>query len=279
MIDSRIGVIYKTLNLLNGKFYVGRDVNNNPKYLGSGVLINLAVKKYGRENFKKEILEYCEVDKLDEREIYWIEKLNAQDKKIGYNLADGGHNYFTMNEEIKSKISSTLKGKYVGENSFRHGTILSEQHKENFIANAKAIKGKSFEEFYGTKKATEISDKMSKAQILLWKNKDHWNKMSKAISKGKTGTILTKEHRSKIGKGLEGRIVSDKTREKLRTSNMNKKQKHSISVKVLNEIDGKETFFSNISYAARTLNTSFYKIKNNKLRNHKITIVNETSSN
>ncbi len=84
-------VIYKTTNLINGMFYIGKDSYNNVKYLGSGIYLNRAINKYGKENFKKEILEECtSTKKLNEREKYWIKKLNAQNKKIGYNIASGG---------------------------------------------------------------------------------------------------------------------------------------------------------------------------------------------
>jgi hypothetical protein len=66
-------IIYKTTNLINGKIYVGQDSKNNPKYLGSGIVLNHAIKKYGKDNFKKEILEHC-IDKndMDIKEKYWI---------------------------------------------------------------------------------------------------------------------------------------------------------------------------------------------------------------
>lgn len=82
-------IIYKTTNLLTGKFYIGKDEKNNPKYLGSGVYLKRAIKKYGKSNFKKEILEKCKtIDELNESEKYWIKKSNA--KILGYNIADGG---------------------------------------------------------------------------------------------------------------------------------------------------------------------------------------------
>ena len=59
--------------------------------LGSGNLIKLAIIKYGKENFKKEILEICVDDnELSEKELYWINKLDSINLLIGYNLSEGG---------------------------------------------------------------------------------------------------------------------------------------------------------------------------------------------
>ena len=84
-------IIYKTTNLVNGKIYIGQDRNNNPNYYGSGKLLKLSIKKYGRENFTKEVLEECinEVH-MNEREIYWIAFYDSMDEKIGYNISEGG---------------------------------------------------------------------------------------------------------------------------------------------------------------------------------------------
>ena len=40
-------IIYKTTNLINGKFYIGKDSKNDPNYLGSGKILKKAFKKYG----------------------------------------------------------------------------------------------------------------------------------------------------------------------------------------------------------------------------------------
>jgi len=84
-------IIYKTTNVINKKIYIGQDSNDNPKYLGSGLLLHKAIKKYGKDNFKKEVLEVCSDRKcLNKQEIYWIKFYKATDKEIGYNISEGG---------------------------------------------------------------------------------------------------------------------------------------------------------------------------------------------
>lgn len=108
-------IIYKTINNINGKIYVGQDTHNNPKYLGSGIILKQAVDKYGSENFTKETLETCSnKDELNEREIYWIKKLNAQDRNVGYNICDGGSNgnsftYHPDKENIRKRCQNSKK--------------------------------------------------------------------------------------------------------------------------------------------------------------------------
>ena len=50
--------VYKTVNKVNGKFYIGVHKTDNPndEYLGSGTYIERAVQKYGASSFVKEIL-------------------------------------------------------------------------------------------------------------------------------------------------------------------------------------------------------------------------------
>ena len=105
-------IIYKTTNLINGKFYVGKDERNKPDYLGSGINLNRAIKKYGKENFIKEVLEVCSTrEELIEREKYWIKETKAQE--LGYNIADGGWGGNTYDEETKQRVSQFFKGRYV----------------------------------------------------------------------------------------------------------------------------------------------------------------------
>lgn len=83
--------IYKITNLINGKIYIGQTHYDKKDYYGSGVLISEAINKYGLDNFSKEYIDEASNQKeLDEKEKFWIKELQSQDKKIGYNIADGG---------------------------------------------------------------------------------------------------------------------------------------------------------------------------------------------
>lgn len=114
------GYVYLTVNLINGKKYIGQHKGEFTKdYLGSGKLIKRAIKKYGKENFVVSILEYADSkEKLNELEIDYIARLKKSGEE-NYNLAKGGncigsiYDYMT-DEEIekrKQKISNSLKGK------------------------------------------------------------------------------------------------------------------------------------------------------------------------
>ena len=93
--------IYCIENLINHKKYVGLSKNcykrwkdhlthyENSLCKGDDKKpLYLAMKKYGKENFEFSILEECEKEKLKEREIYWISKLNTYN--CGYNATHGG---------------------------------------------------------------------------------------------------------------------------------------------------------------------------------------------
>ena len=86
--------IYRIINNINGHDYVGRkkELHVPPledNYYGSGVLIREAIKKYGKQNFTKEILEsgltYADAAN---REVYWIAKYRDEGKAY-YNISPG----------------------------------------------------------------------------------------------------------------------------------------------------------------------------------------------
>jgi len=89
-------IIYKTTNKINGKIYVGKYCGNSKGYLGSGTILRKAIKKYGRKNFDRIMLEGNIIghDYLCKREVYWIAKYNSTDINIGYNIDKGGYGGF-----------------------------------------------------------------------------------------------------------------------------------------------------------------------------------------
>jgi len=115
--------IYKVTNTINKKVYVGKDTHDDEDYLGSGTLIKRAVKKYGKHNFRKEILARCEtIDELNTQEIDCIAHLDCIHPK-GYNILFGsmGGDTITNNprqEEIKNRMSEAGRKKVGSKNGF-----------------------------------------------------------------------------------------------------------------------------------------------------------------
>lgn len=106
--------IYCIENLENSKKYVGQsndiykrwyqhknDLNSNKHH---NEHLQSAWNKYGEKSFKFYIIENCENNLLNEREIYWINKLNSYINKNGYNLTFGGDGGKSLEPEIIQKI-------------------------------------------------------------------------------------------------------------------------------------------------------------------------------
>lgn len=107
--------IYKTTNNVTGKYYFGMHSTDNleDSYLGSGRRLRYSINKYGKENHKKEILEYVENrEKLIEREKE-IVNLNEIAKEDCMNLMIGGKGGFVSETAIK-------KGAYTTNTKYKH---------------------------------------------------------------------------------------------------------------------------------------------------------------
>ena len=106
--------IYRITNMINGHTYIGQHKYSNldDKYMGSGKILRKAIKKYGINNFSKEILishipsrEYA-----DKAEINMIAKERSHDK-AEYNIVDGGEGFRGHHtKEAKAKIGEASKG-------------------------------------------------------------------------------------------------------------------------------------------------------------------------
>ncbi len=122
--------VYKTVNLLDNSFYIGihSTLKINDGYLGSGRLLNKQITKFGRHNFKREILHFCSSRKeaiIREAEIVNYDMLNNE---LCYNLILGG------NSGIKT---TPLKKLMFAVNVIRNTKyeVFDKKHKYSFEIN------------------------------------------------------------------------------------------------------------------------------------------------
>jgi len=104
--------IYLTTNVVNNKQYIGSHFGNeNDNYLGSGKLILKAIKKYGKSNFTRIILEECDESLKLSLEEKYIKDYNTLVPN-GYNVSPtGGHGLNgKMSQETKEKIRNSNLG-------------------------------------------------------------------------------------------------------------------------------------------------------------------------
>lgn len=114
-----MGHIYCYTNLINNKKYIGQSINppeerfknhksnyKNPKNSEYNSEIHRAMRKYGYENFKYEVLANCieDINLLNILEIYYISYFDCQTPK-GYNIEPGGRNCErSQTDEQKEKL-------------------------------------------------------------------------------------------------------------------------------------------------------------------------------
>lgn len=109
--DTMIG-IYKITNLINGKSYIGQSINIKRRFWDHRCIshesnrhLKYALKKYGKDNFKYEVLEECLEDELDAKERHYIETLKPE-----YNVTNGGQDSLRRYpEDVRKKISNKSK--------------------------------------------------------------------------------------------------------------------------------------------------------------------------
>ncbi len=197
-------VIYITKNKINGKKYIGKDLKNDPKYLGSGVHFKRAILKYGVDNFIKEIIEYCDnIEQLNEKEKYWIDFFDATKSNDFYNIAKGGEggntiSGFDENEliEYKKKISESSKNRKHKESTkkkisdARKNMIYSDETKKKISESIKKLwlddkYKKNFCDKIKDVKRSRCSDETKKkiSESTKGKNKGKipWNKGKKGL--------------------------------------------------------------------------------------------------
>jgi hypothetical protein len=119
--------LYKTENLITSQYYIGCRSTRiraelDTDYLGSGYRLQQSIKKYGAENFKKEVLFLCK----DAATKYYLESIIVNEALLQdplcMNLKTGGMGG-NHSEETRQKISESHMGKTHSEETRRNRTI------------------------------------------------------------------------------------------------------------------------------------------------------------
>jgi hypothetical protein len=116
--EKKYHFIYKTTNLLSGKYYIGMHSTDNLEdgYMGSGKRLRRSLNKYGVENHKREILEFLNSrEELKKREEE-IVNLNEVAKENCMNLKVGGTGGFSTEQQKLNAEKSNRKQKFLKEN-------------------------------------------------------------------------------------------------------------------------------------------------------------------
>lgn len=100
----------------SGKMYIGITKNSIKQRIKSGYFNNKfflsAVRKYGWNNIKTDIIaENVSIDEANLLETYYIASYETQNKRKGYNIADGGLSWNSRTEEVRNKIMLSEKNR------------------------------------------------------------------------------------------------------------------------------------------------------------------------
>lgn len=164
--------IYKTTNLINDKYYIGKHQTENPNdsYYGSGKALKNAIKIYGKINFKKEILFiFDNEDDMNKKEKELITEEFVSSKQT-YNLGIGGEGGAQFNgkkhsdetkeklrlitigkklsDETKNKISESLKNRVCSEETRKKLSNAAKMRSNEIRLRV----SKSLKEYYKNKK-------------------------------------------------------------------------------------------------------------------------------
>jgi len=178
--------VYIIRNKINNKIYIGQtwlsfeDRWNGGRGYKRNPYFHAAIKKHGEINFRYEVLMFCGTQETaDYWEVYFINKYQSTNRKIGYNIRSGGEGGGKLSENTKKKLSIINTGKK-----------LSEEVKEKL-------------------RVASMGNKYS----LGFKASD---KTKVAVSKTHKGKIVSAETKIKMREAALGRIVSEETKQKMR---------------------------------------------------------------
>ncbi len=228
------GGIYKIVNTINGRLYVGSSISFNDRFsshireLNKGThknrYLQRAWKKYGASSFEFEILESISDNSLlIEREQYHIDNYKVTSKLYNLAMIAGSNLGTKRTKEFSDKISKANTGK-----------IRTDEQRLNISLAKKKLYLENPE------LKSELVQRLRKASLLIDRNKQ---KQSASISA--KNRVWSEESRSKLSKSCMGRVYGDEVIDRMRET-----KKKKVECTTLN------TIFDSISEAATNLGFS-----------------------
>tara|TARA_R110000822_G_scaffold25364_4_gene76833 strand:- start:4047 stop:4751 length:705 start_codon:yes stop_codon:yes gene_type:complete len=197
-------IIYKVTNKINDKSYIGQTIRNldkrkqshlNVVYNNPQFAFHYAIRKYGKENFKWEVLCECDnIDELNEKEKYYIKEYKTFGE-TGYNMTTGGEGFIMSTKAIEKKSGKNHHFYGVtGKNNPNYGKLSGENNPMY------GVTGEAHPRFGILHKKSSI-DKMKKNRPdYSGKNNPNYGNHTVAWNKG-----LTKETDERISKYAESK--------------------------------------------------------------------------
>ena len=176
--SEEYGIIYRALNTINGKVYIGQTVLSLTERIGdhrrkalsynSRSHFHSAIKKYGLESFVWEKVDTAlSYDELNAKEKLWIKLHNSFDPACGYNITKGGRS-FEVTDAFRKKISETGLGRKLPEHE---------------IARRRVAMAGVGNHFYGKKHTEEAKQKNREAHVGKKLSKEH---VEKCVHRGES---------------------------------------------------------------------------------------------
>lgn len=237
-INNPYGYIYLTTNKINNIKYIGqhKSISFDNSYKGSGDYITKAIKKYGKENFISEPIDWAESrEELNQKEIWWIDFFDASNSKDWYNISkggDGGPVLFGEDNPVSKEVyqfdmKNNLVKKYVnraevekfGFKPSKISAICNRNKRElnttfyfkGFVfSDTKNYKFKeNLEEVLEVSKTEKRCLTEATKQKIAKKSKlfRHTEESKEKIRQAHIGTKLSKETREKISKSHKGKML------------------------------------------------------------------------
>jgi len=208
--------VYKITNTINGMLYIGSHYGKlKDSYIGSGLAISRAIEKYGKEVFKKEIIEVVDSKELLLiREAFWLTKFDCANNPAFYNLTNVAGGGFMSDGKTKEEKNIIREKQEIGRRAKRQQTVQKMlRTKQNWTEEQRNKVYKSISTSLNNlserkkQQLAKIRAKNSKA----WRaslTAEQQNILNKKNSESNKGRIITNEHKLKTSLTMKERYNS-----------------------------------------------------------------------